>query len=68
MFYMSLMGYTVLYGAVGASVLAAVCFAINNHVFRRKENQIRELEAQIDEIKKEWHEVASRFPDHGAGR
>lgn len=39
-------------------------FAINNHVFRRKENQIRELEAQIDEIKKEWHEVASRFPDH----
>ena len=64
MFYMSLMGYTVLYGAVGASVLAASCFAINNHVFRRKENQIRELEAQIDEIKKEWHEVASRFPDH----
>ena len=64
MFYMSLMGYTVLYGAVGASVLAAACFAINNHVFRRKENQIRELEAQIDEIKKEWHEVASRFPDH----
>ena len=59
MFYMSLMGYTVLYGAVGASVLAASCFAINNHVFRRKENQIRELEAQIDEIKKEWHEVAS---------
>ena len=54
MFYMSLMGYTV----------AAACFAINNHVFRRKENQIRELEAQIDEIKKEWHEVASRFPDH----
>lgn len=64
MFYMSLMGYTVLYGAVGASVLAASCFAINNHVFRRKENQIRELEVQIDEIKKEWHEVASRFPDH----
>lgn len=64
MFYMSLMGYTVLYGAVGTSVLAASCFAINNHVFRRKENQIRELEAQIDEIKKEWHEVASRFPDH----
>ena len=53
-----------LYGAVGTSVLAASCFAINNHVFRRKENQIRELEAQIDEIKKEWHEVASRFPDH----
>lgn len=64
MFYMSFMGYTVLYGAVGAAFLAIACFVINHRASHIKGTRIRELDAQIDEIKKEWHEVSERFPDN----
>lgn len=64
LFYMSLVGYAVLYGAVGAAALAVICFIFNNHVSQMKDKKVRELEARLDNVKKERHEIAEHFPDH----
>lgn len=62
-FYMSVAGYTVLYGAAAAALLAIAFFVMNNHVSHIKGNKLSKIDSELDNLRQEKEIVAKQFPD-----
>ncbi len=64
MFYMSAVGYTVLYGAAAASAVSLICFLVNNHISHTKGSRLEKLGSEISALNGEKEEIIQRFPEN----
>lgn len=60
-FYMAMVGYAALYGAMGALVLGILCFLFHNRTVHKKEKDLERLHGTMEELQGKRNSLSEKF-------